>query len=233
MRPADLTLYLIIGPGDTRGRPMKDVILAAILGGVTAVQLRWKDHNARDFVEEARALVQVLRPLGIPMIVNDRVDIAVAADADGVHVGQDDLPIADVRRIVPDRMLVGLSITSEHDAERLDPALVDYAGVGPVFGTPSKADATQPMGLSGTRRVVERLTVPSVAIGGITRDNAGDVMATGVVGISVISAICGADNPERAAAELSASVRGRGRRQGAAGRDWPGARGAPGVGGSG
>lgn len=211
LRPVDLTLYLIIGPDDTLGRPMKDVVLAAIRGGVTAVQLRWKNHNAREFVEEGRALAEVLRPLGIPLIVNDRVDVAVAAGADGVHVGQEDLGVAEVRRIVPDEMIVGLSITSLGEAALLDASLVDYAGVGPVFGTPSKADASEPIGLDGTGQIASSLTVPSVAIGGITSANAADVIRTGVAGISVISAICGAENPERAAAELSALVRGRGR----------------------
>ncbi|CAN5878669.1 hypothetical protein BH11GEM1_BH11GEM1_32820 [soil metagenome] len=119
--PLDLSLFLVIGPGDTRGRAIVDIVRAAVRGGVTAVQLRRKDDAARAFVEEARALVAVLRPLDIPLIVNDRVDIALAADADGVHVGQRDISVADVRRIGGERMLVGLSVTSLEEARAASP----------------------------------------------------------------------------------------------------------------
>jgi thiamine-phosphate pyrophosphorylase len=182
-------------------------VLAAVEGGVTAVQLRRKDHSARAFVEEARALVAELRPRGIPLIVNDRVDVALAADADGVHVGQDDLPAADVRRMVGEDLIVGLSVTNVAEARALDPAIVDYAGVGPVFATPTKPDAAPPLGLGGTRAVCDVLTVPVVAIGGIGLTNAAEVLTTGVVGVAVISAICGADHPRARAAQLAALTR--------------------------
>ena len=212
-RPLDLSLYLVVGPDDTRSRPLHDVVLAGVAGGVTAVQLRRKDHAARAFVEEARALVVALRPRGVPLIVNDRVDVALAADADGVHVGQEDLPVADVRRLVGERMVVGLSITTLAEARALDPANVDYAGVGPVFATASKPDAAPPLGLDGTRAVCEALAagahgLPAVAIGGIGPANAAAVRDTGVAGVAVISAICAADDPAAAAAALAALMRG-------------------------
>ena len=202
-REPNLSLYLVIGPDDTRGRALCDVVLRGVEGGVTAVQLRCKHQPARAFVEEARALVAELRPRGIPLIVNDRVDVALAVGADGVHVGQDDLAAADVRRIVGEDLLVGLSVTNLAEAFALDPAIVDYAGVGPVFATPTKPDAAPPLGLGGTRAICDVLTVPAVAIGGIALTNAADVLGTGVAGIAVISAICGADSPRAGAAQLT------------------------------
>lgn len=212
--PLDLSLYLVVGPDDTRGRPLREVVLAAVAGGVTAVQLRRKDHAARAFVEEARALAAALRPLGVPLIVNDRADVALAAGVDGVHVGQDDLPVADVRRLVGRTMVVGLSVTSVAEARALDPAFVDYAGVGPVFATPSKPDAAAPLGPDGTRAVCDVLAacapdVPAVAIGGIGPANAAAVLGTGVAGVAVISAVCAADDPRAAAATLATFTRHR------------------------
>jgi thiamine-phosphate pyrophosphorylase len=182
-------------------------VLAAVEGGVTAVQLRRKDHSARAFVEEVQALLAELRPRGIPLIVNDRVDIALAAGADGVHVGQDDLPAPDVRRMVGEGLIVGLSVTNVAEALALDPAIVDYAGVGPVFATPTKPDAAPPLGIAGTRIVCDVLTVPAVAIGGIGPMNAADVLTTGVAGVAVISAICGVDDPRASATRLAALAR--------------------------
>lgn len=206
-RRADLSVYLIVGPESTRGRPMHEVVASAVDGGATAVQLRWKDAPARAFVEEARRLVSLLRPRGVPLIINDRVDVAMAAGADGIHVGQEDMAPADVRRMVGPDMLLGLSITCRADAAGLDPTIVDYAGVGPVFATPSKADATPPLGLAVTAEIARALGVPSVAIGGIGIANAREVLDTGVKGLAVISAICGADDPRAAAAALAACGR--------------------------
>jgi thiamine-phosphate pyrophosphorylase len=186
---------------------MCDVVLAAVEGGVTAVQLRRKDHSARAFVEEARTLVALLRPRGIPLIVNDRVDVAIAADADGVHVGQDDLPAVEVRRMVGERLLVGLSVTTVAEARARDPSVVDYAGVGPVFASPTKPDAARPLGVDGTRAVCDVLPVPAVAIGGIGLANAAEVLATGVVGVAVVSAICAAECPRTSATALAALAR--------------------------
>jgi len=181
--------------------------MAAVAGGVSVVQLRWKEHSTREFVELGRALLAELREAGVPLIVNDRVDVAMAIDADGVHVGQDDMQVEDVRRLAGDRMLVGLSVTSMADVAGVDPRLVDYAGVGPVFATGSKADATVPLGLDGTREVVSALKVPAVAIGGITLANAARVMSTGVNGLSLISAIAGREDPGGAAVELRTLIR--------------------------
>jgi thiamine-phosphate pyrophosphorylase len=206
-RPLDLGLYLVLGPDTTRGRPLCDVALAAVSGGATIVQVRQKGGVTRDFVEEARALVVALRPRGVPVIVNDRADVALASGADGVHVGQDDMSAEDVRRIVGPELLVGLSVTNLQEAHAVNADIVDYVGVGPVFATASKSEAAPVLGIEGTARVCRALRLPAVAIGGIDRDNAARVLTTGVHGIAVISAICAAEAPERAAALLAAQVR--------------------------
>ncbi len=203
----DLSLYLVVGPDATAGRRVDDVIAAAVDGGVTAVQFRWKDAPTQAFVDEARRIGRLLRPRGIPFIINDRVEVAIAVGADGIHVGQDDSDAAHVRRLVGRHMLVGLSVTSCADARVLDPTVVDYAGTGPVFPTPSKADATTPLGIAGLAECCRLVDVPTVAIGGISLENAAEVFAAGAAGIAVISAICSAESPEHAAAALRDAAR--------------------------
>ena len=204
--PPDLSLYFVTGPDDTRGRPVAEVVLEAVRGGVTTVQLRWKHAPDRALVQQARALINVLRPLGIPLIVNDRVDVALASGADGVHIGQDDIAPADVRELVGERFIVGLSVTSVDEARAVDARVVDYVGLGPVFATASKEDAAPPLGLDGVRAACRELAVPAVAIGGVSASNAAAVMNTGVVGIAAVSAIGTAHDPARAAAWLKSIV---------------------------
>lgn len=230
-RRADLSLYLVVGREFVREGSLTDLVLAAVAGGVTVVQLRQKEGpvagtglaagSTRAFVDDARALLAVLRPRGVPLIINDRVDVALAAGADGVHVGQDDMDPRDARRLIGESRILGVSVTTVAEARAVDPAIADYAGVGPVFGTPSKADAAPPLGLEGTAAACAALaaiSVPTVAIGGITIDNARDVLATGVGGLAVISAICGAPRIDEAAATLADQVRRRVRGPGAARR---------------
>ena len=203
----DPGLYLVIGPDTTRGRPLHDVVRAAIDGGATAVQLRWKDAPTRTCVDEARALAALLAPHEIPLIVNDRVDVALAAGAHGVHVGQDDMHPRDVRRLMGADAIVGLSVTSVAEARALDASIVNYAGVGPVFPTASKPDAAPALGLDGVAAVCRVLRVPVVAIGGIDGGNAAAVLAAGAHGVAVISAICSAEQPRDATALLASHVR--------------------------
>jgi thiamine-phosphate pyrophosphorylase len=202
----DLSLYLVIGSDVTARRPVADIVRQAVEGGVTAVQLREKHRATRAFVEEARALVALLRPLGVPLIVNDRVDVALAAGADGVHVGQDDMAVRDVRRIVGPEWIVGLSVTTLAEAGAVDTGLVTYVGVGPVFATSTKPDAAPPLGLGDTAEICRTLRAPVVAIGGIGAENAAEVLTTGVHGIAVVSAICSARRPREAAALLTAQL---------------------------
>lgn len=200
----------MVGSDDTGGRPVAEVVREAVAGGVTAVQLREKTLSTRAFAEEARELSRLLRPIGIPLVVNDRADVALAAGADGVHVGQDDLPVDALRGLVGAGLLVGLSVTSIGEAAAVDAALVDYVGVGPVFATATKPDAAPALGIEGTRSICRVLCVPSVAIGGIDVANAALVRTTGVAGIAVVSAICRAARPGEAAARLRPSVAVRG-----------------------
>lgn len=202
-RPAfDLSLYLVAGQQDLGGRPLREVVDAAVRGGVTLVQLRDKEASEERMVELARELKAVLAPHGVPLIVNDRLEVALAAEADGLHVGQDDLAPAEARRALgPDRIL-GTSAGDAAEAATVDAALVDYVGVGPVYGTGSKADAGPAIGLAGLTDMRGRLAMPMVAIGGIGADTAGEVMAAGVQGIAVVSAICSVADPEAAARDL-------------------------------
>jgi thiamine-phosphate pyrophosphorylase len=207
MNAVDLSVYLVTDRGLSGVRGVKETVLAAVRGGATVVQLRDPDATTRDLVVEARALVGLLRPHSVPLIVNDRVDVALAADADGVHVGQSDMDASDARALIgPDRIL-GLSITEEADLDRSDLTVVDYLGVGPVFATPTKADAAPPMGMAGLKRIAARTGLPIVAIGGLHAGNAADALAAGAQGVSVVSAICAAPDPEAATRELAEIVR--------------------------
>jgi thiamine-phosphate pyrophosphorylase len=170
---------------------------AAVRGGVTMVQLRLKHTDARAVVDIGRALVE---RLSVPVIINDRADIALACGAAGVHVGSDDVPAAALRRIVPPGFLIGVSVGS--DAEVANAAGGDYVGVGPIYGSASKLDAGDAIGLLGLAHLASAAALPAVAIGGITVATAGDVMAAGASGVAVIAAIFGASDPEAAARAL-------------------------------
>ena len=202
-RPAfDLTLYLVVGTADVGGRDLTDVVAAAVRGGVTLVQLREKDRPSDAVAATATALKALLTPLGVPLIVNDNVEAALAAGADGVHLGQDDGdPVVARAALGPDR-IIGLSAGDAAEARTVDPAIVDYAGVGPAYVTGTKADAGAAIGPAGLRAMRQRLALPIVAIGGITADTVADVMRCGVDGVAVVSAICAAPDPEAAARRL-------------------------------
>jgi thiamine-phosphate pyrophosphorylase len=174
---------------------------AAVRGGATMVQLRLKDVDARTQVEVARRLVAALP---VPVIVNDRADVALAAGAAGVHVGADDLPAAAVRRIVPAGFIIGASVGADSEVDGA--AGADYVGIGPVYETASKSDAGAAIGIDGVARLARRCPVPAVAIGGVTAATAAAVMAAGVSGIAVVRAVFGGDDPERAARELRAAI---------------------------
>ena len=198
----DYSLYLVTDRALARGRPLADVVRAAVAGGVTCVQLREKEASAREFAAAARELVALLRPLGVPLIVNDRIDVALAAGADGVHVGQQDLSVADARRLGPPGWIVGVSAESVADAARAERDGADYVGASPVFATPTKADHAPPLGLAGLRALRAATKLPLVAIGGLHAGNARETIRAGADGLAVVSAIVAADDPRAAAAEL-------------------------------
>ena len=200
-----LGVYLVTDEGSCSGRSLADVVMAAVQGGVTCVQLREKTLSTRDFCAKAVALQALLSPLGIPLVINDRVDIALACGAPGVHLGQSDLSVAQARRLLPPSVFLGWSVeTLAHVAQTSHPdfAGVDYLGVSPVFATPTKTDTSAPWGLGGLRQVRVATALPLVAIGGIHAGNAADVLAAGAHGLAVVSAICGATDPAAAAREL-------------------------------
>lgn len=202
---ARLRLHLVTDAVQCGERGLLAVVQSAVRGGVTCVQLREKSLDTRAFVERARALKALLSPLRIPLLVNDRVDVALAAGADGVHVGQSDMAPQDVRRLMPGA-LIGLSIESwqqMHEAER---APVDYYGISPVFATSSKADAAPALGLAGLQQLRRMTARPLVAIGGIQAGNVAAVMAAGADGVAVVSALCAADDPAQAAQALLAAM---------------------------
>jgi thiamine-phosphate pyrophosphorylase len=215
-RPAlDPTLYLVTDTALSRPRPVADVVRAAVAGGVTVVQVRDKTASRRELLALTRA-VQDAVPPHVPVVVNDAVDVALLAGADGVHVGQDDLPPAEVRALIgPDRLL-GFSVSSSEElavALALPAGTLDLVGIGPVHGTPTKPDAGRPLGPDGVRELAAAARaagLTTVAIGGIDAANAAEVAATGVDGVCVVSAVCAAPDPAAAARSLRAAVeRGR------------------------
>lgn len=207
-RPFDLSLYLVTDPKLTAQRGLVETVSQAVAGGVTIVQLRDPDAKGRALVEAARALVALLRPLGIPLIVNDRVDVALAADADGVHLGQDDMEPAPARaQLGPDRIL-GLSVGTPQELAVSDLTSVDYVGVGPVRATGTKADAGGAIGIEGLADMRGRISLPLVGIGGLDTSLAADVIRAGAEGIAVVSALCAAPDINAAARRLRAEVDG-------------------------
>lgn len=201
----DLSLYLVVGADDTGGRPLEEVVAAAVAGGVSVVQLREKTAPTRDILARAEALRRVLDPRGIPLIVNDRLDVALAVGAAGVHLGQDDMPPDVARRLIGPEVLLGLSVSDAGEAERADPGLVDYVGIGAAYDTGTKADAGAAIGPEGVARLRARIGLPGVAIGGIHAANAAALRPTGIEGVAVVSAIARAEDPAAAARELRAA----------------------------
>jgi thiamine-phosphate pyrophosphorylase len=197
---ADLVrLYLVTDQQALCGRNLKDVVMAAVQGGASCVQLREKTSNTRDFVALACALNDLLRPLGVPLVVNDRIDVALACGAQGVHLGQSDMPVELARQLLPPQMFIGLSVETPEDVRFAASLPVDYLGVSPVFPTPTKSDTVPPWGLAGLSAVRAMTDLPLVAIGGIHLTNAADVLAAGANGLAVVSALCSADDPAAAA----------------------------------
>ena len=201
-----LKLYLVTDRPLSLGRPLEEIVEGAVAGGVTMVQLREKEAPTGEFVALAKRLKAVLAPLGIPLIINDRVDVALAADADGVHIGQSDMPCEDARRLLGAEKIIGLSVENFEDLERANALDVDYVGISPVYGTPTKSDTAEPFGLEGLRRAVAMSAHPTVAIGGMNASTIAEVMQAGADGVAVVSAICSAPSPRKAAEELKEIV---------------------------
>ena len=191
-----------------RPRALSDVVREALAAGAPTVQLRLKSASARELLEAAQTLMPIVRSAGALFIVNDRLDVALAAGADGVHLGPDDPPVKDVRRVadarsgVADTFIVGYSTDTTDEAARAEAEGADYLGVGAVYATANKSDAGDVIGLEGLRRVVKVVSIPVVAIGGITPERAPAVAKTGACGSATIGAVMSATEPDEAVREL-------------------------------
>jgi thiamine-phosphate pyrophosphorylase len=209
MMRVDLRCYAIVDPQVSGGHDLVDLSRALAAGGVTLVQLRDKLSETRDMIERARAIKAALGR--VPLLINDRVDVALAIGADGVHIGWEDMAPADARRLLGPDAIIGLTINSPQRADATDLSLIDYAGIGGVYGTTSKATKNSPIGLAGMARVIEALHrrkpgFPTCGIAGITAANATPVIEAGADGVSVISALSVTPDPRAAAAELLRAV---------------------------
>jgi thiamine-phosphate pyrophosphorylase len=207
----DLRLYALIDPEHAGGHDLVELAWLLAAGGATLVQLRDKQRDTRVMVDEARAIKATLAPFRVPLIINDRVDVALAANADGAHVGQDDMAVEDARRILGPDAIIGLSIKSMAQAEAAPVDLLDYVGIGGVFATSSKNNPDPPIGVDGLERIagVFRRRAPGMplcAIAGIDAGNAGSAVAAGADGVAVISALSLAPSPPDAARGLRGIV---------------------------
>ncbi len=201
-----LRLYLVTGIPQGGLDPLLDLAERAIQGGVTVIQLREKEEETRKIVQCARALKDLLKTRGVPLVINDRADIARVAGADGLHLGQEDLPVCEAREIVGAKLFIGLSTHNEEQATGAQHSGADYIGVGPVFQTATKENPEPVIGVEVLRRIVEHSVLPCVAIGGITEENIDSVIQASPAGIAVSAAIAVADDPQKAARELSVKL---------------------------
>lgn len=198
----DYSLYLVTDRKLARGRSTFEIIKAAVDGGTTVVQLREKECSTREFIAQALAIKDFLRARRVPLIINDRLDVAQAVKADGVHLGQTDMPLEMAKGILGDSMIIGLSAESLQDAIEAEKGGADYLGVSPIYATPTKTDTAPPLGLAGLRQIRKAVRLPLVGIGGLNRENCAEVIRSGADGAAVVSAIVAADDPEAAAATL-------------------------------
>lgn len=191
-------LYLVTDRNLCRNRTLSDVIMQSVQGGVAYIQLREKDISTRLFVEEAIAIKKILEPHKVPLIINDRIDVALACEAEGVHIGQDDMPYAIARKLMGPNAIIGLSVENWEDVEKSQSLDVDYIGVSPIFPTLTKTDTKGNWGLEGLAKIKAFSRHTLVAIGGINETNAKEVIAAGADCIAVVSAICSAPDPAEA-----------------------------------
>ena len=199
-------IYLVTGQSLCSPRPVEEIILRAIDGGIAYIQLREKDVSTRFFVQEAKRIKKLLSSYKIPLIINDRIDVALACGAEGVHIGQEDMPYAIARKLMGTKAIIGLSVEDWADVEESQKLDVDYIGVSPVFPTPTKTDTKGVWGLAGLAKIKAFSRHPLVAIGGINESNAAEVIAAGAACIAVVSAICSAPDPAAATRNLKGII---------------------------
>ncbi len=206
MKDYSLDLYLVTDRALSLGRPLEDVVTQALRGGVTMLQLREKKCSTLEFVELAQRIKNITQSFNVPLIINDRIDVALAVDADGVHLGQSDMPYPLARKLLGAGKIIGLSVESVEHARFAEELDVDYLGVSPIYFTPTKTDLTVELGLDGLKQIKAISRHPLVAIGGMNAHTLADVVRAGADGIAVVSAICSAKNPQQAAEELSSLI---------------------------
>ena len=187
-------LYVITSAVPDRGRTHLDVARAAVAGGARIIQLRDKTASSRQLLNDAQAIREITRAAGALFIVNDRLDIALAAEADGVHLGEEDLPIGLARKVAGEKLIIGASAGSVAEAQAAAAAGTDYLGVGCIFPTPSKPDTGPPLGCAIIREIKAAVNLPLIAIGGINATNAKEALQAGADGLAVISAVSNADD---------------------------------------
>ena len=207
MHSLDYSLMLVTDRPLCLGRDLLDVVEQALQAGVTAVQLREKQLPTREFVCLSRELKKRLQPRSIPLFINDRLDVALAVGADGLHVGQEDMLVADVRALAGLELAVGLSVNSIQDVMEANTLAVDYLGAGPVFPTATKEDAKEALGIEGLQALIKSSRHPVVAIGSINQGNVAQVIKAGAQGVAVVSAICAAESPLESTAQLVRAIR--------------------------
>jgi thiamine-phosphate pyrophosphorylase len=187
----DYSLYLVTDRSFLKDKPLQQAVEEAILGGVTLVQLREKDASTREFYEIAKEVKKVTDHYKVPFLINDRLDIAQAVNADGVHLGQSDMPINTARKILGKDKIIGISAGNVDEALEAEKNGANYIGIGTIFFTGTKKDIDTPIGIESLRKIYSSINIPAVAIGGVNESNFREVLSTGVDGISVISAILG------------------------------------------
>ena len=195
-------VYLVTDRTLCGNKSLEAVVFQALQGGVMCVQLREKDVSTRFFVEEARKIKALTAQFRAPLIINDRLDVALAIEADGVHIGQEDMPYAEARNLMGPQAIIGLSVETWDDVVQAEELDVDYLGVSPIFETSTKTDTKGSWGLEGLARIKAYSRHPLVAIGGLNASNAADAVMAGADGIAVVSAICAALDPLHASREL-------------------------------
>ena len=202
----DLSLYLVTDRGLSLGRSNLDVIREAIKGGITAVQLREKNLDSGEFYREALQIREFLRTCGCPLIINDRLDIAIAVDAEGVHIGQDDLPLPVARRMLGARKIIGVSVFTPEEAREAEAMGADYLGLSPIFMTATKPELVRQIGFEGIGPIRRATKLPLVGIGSMNERNAFEAVRCGLDGVAVVSAICSSDDVCAAAGRIKREV---------------------------
>jgi thiamine-phosphate diphosphorylase len=202
----DWRLCFIADSEAAAGRDVLQLVVEAVEGGATIIQLRGKKWTSREFLEIGLKAVRFLRSKKTPLIINDRVDIALACDAHGVHLGQDDIPLAHARAVLGKKKIIGISAATPEEAKAAEKGGADYIGVGPVFDTMSKTDPGPILGPAGLSEIRKRVRIPMIAIGGISVANVSEVISAGADGVAVISAIASAVDPKKEATKFIESI---------------------------